>query len=122
MVQKEIIPELKALQGAESVSSNALRPVLQGTVSTLCRDLSWLQALTTKQRFCWGIVASCCGKIPTTAEHFDWVHTYSFLINQLGHLYNSYCIGKKLPQDECLLSAGALPQEVTHSPSEDIRK
>lgn len=122
VVQKEVIPELKDLQGAESVSNATLHSVLREMVSTLWKDLSWLQALTTKQQFYWGIVASCCGKIPITAKQLDWVHTYGFFIKQLGYMYTAYCREKKLTPKQCFLSADALPQEIVDSPSEDIRK
>lgn len=121
VVQREVVPEIKALQGEKTISS-PMYSVLHVTVTTLCKDLSWLQALTTKQRFCWGIIASCCGKIPVAKEQFDWVHQYKFLITHLGYIYNSYCAGKKLPEEKCLLSTESFPQEIAHSPSEDIRK
>ena len=121
VVQREVVPEIKALQGEKTISS-PMYGVLHVTVTTLCKDLSWLQALTTKQRFCWGIIASCCGKIPVAKEQFDWIHSYKFLITHLGYIYTSYCAGKKLPEQKCLLSAESFPQEIAHSPSEDIKK
>ena len=120
MVQKEVVPEFKDLRGEKAISSPSY-DALHVTVDTLCKDLTWLQTLTTKQQFCWCIVASCCGEIPVSEEQFDWIHLYRVLITHLGSIYNSYCAQKKLKEEKCLLSA-EFPQEIAHSPSEDIRK
>ena len=85
----------------------------------LSQDLSWLQSLTAKQSFYWGILASGCEKIPMQIES---VHTYNFVITHLGHIYNSYCKGKNLSENECLPSAENLTHELPHSHSDDIRK
>ena len=50
------------------------------------------------------------------------VHTYNFVITHLGYIYNSYCKGKKLSENECLPSAESLTHELALSPSDDIRK
>ena len=119
MIQSEV--KSKALQGEESIFNRQLYPMLHQAVNTLCKDLSWLQALTTKQWFCWSIVAFCCGKISVTKKHFEWVRSYQFVITHLGHIYNSYCAKKNLPKDKRLLSEDFL-SEIAHSPSEDIKK
>jgi len=121
VVRREVVPEVKDMQGEKTIAS-PLYSVLHVAVTTLCMDLSWLQVLTTKQRFCWGIIASCCKKIPVAKEQFDWVHSYKFVITHLGYIYNSYCAGKKLSEKKCLLLAEGFPKEIAHSPSEDIRK
>ena len=121
VVRREVVPEIKDLQGEKTIPS-PLYGVLHVTVTTLCRDLSWLQTLTTEQQFCWGIIASCCEKIPVAKEQFAWVHLYKYLITHLGYIYNSYCAGKKLPEEKCLLSAECFPNEIAYSPSADIRR
>lgn len=106
------------LEGEKFISS----PVLQDMVTMLSQDLSWLQSLTAKQSFCWGIVASCCEKIPVTKRQIGWVHSYNLVITHLGHIYNFYCKGKNLLENESLLSANNLPDEIAHSPSDGIRR
>ena len=120
VVLREVVPEVKDLQ--RDTISSPFYGVLHVTVTTLCKDLSWLKALTPKQRFCWGIIASCCGKIPVTKEQFDWVQSYRFVITHLGYIYNSYCAGKKLPEEKRLLLAEGFSNEITYIPSEDIRR
>jgi len=120
VLQKEVVPEIKNLEGDKTISS--IYGVLDVTVTTLCRDLSWLQILTMKQQFCWGIIASCCETIPVAKEQLQWIHSYEFLITTLGNIYNSYCAGKKLPADKCLVLLEGFPDEIAYSPSEDIRK
>ena len=121
VARREVVPEVKDLQGEKTIPS-PFYGVLHVTVTTLCKDLSCLKALTPKQRFCWGIIASCCGKIPVTKEQFDWVQSYKFVITHLGYIYNSYCAGKKLPEEKHLLSAEGFPNEIACSPSENIRR
>lgn len=120
VVQRGVIPDIKALQGEEFVSSSSLYSMLHLTVTILCKDLSWLQALSMKQQFCWGIIASCCAKIPISEKHLEWVLLYESVITCLSRIYNLYCTWKELPKDKCLLSADEYPQETVHS--EDIKK
>ena len=84
-------------------------------VTSLSQDLSWLQTLTTRQSFYWGIIATCCEKIPITEKHFDWVYLYESAIRNLGLIYNSYCKEKELRPDKCLLSTDGFPQLSAHS-------
>lgn len=117
-----MIPDLKALQDNEFGSNSPLYSVLDEIVTTLCSDLGWLRVPTTKQNFRWGIIASCCEKIPITKKKIDWVHTYECVMTCLGKIYNSYFKGKELPEEKCLLSADEFPEEITQSPSDHIRK
>lgn len=116
MVLKEVVQEIMEDQFN---SSHSPYSVLKGIVATLCRDLSWLRAPTLKQNFHWGIVASCCEKIPITTKNLKWVHLCDS-ITSLGSIYNCYCKEKKLPEEKCLLSAEKLPQDIVHS--ENIKK
>ena len=139
-VQREVVSEFKNLQGEKTIST-PLYSVLHVVVTTLCKNFSWLKAITPKQQFCWGIVASCCEKIPVLKDRLDWVNLYNYLITHLGYIYKSYCAWKKLseethlgyiyksycawkklPEEKCLRLLEGLPEEIAHSPSEDIRK
>ena len=96
--------------------------MLNEIVITLCMDLQWLQSLTTRQIFYWGIIASCCEKIPIAKEQFACVQLYGSAISCVGKIYNLYCQWKELPEDKCLLSGDGFPQEITLIPSYNIRK
>ena len=91
VVQREVIPDFKALQVQKFVSSSSLCSALWEVVNTLCKDLTCFQASTSKQNFCWGIITSCCEKIPICNEHFEWVYLYKSVITCLGKIYISYC-------------------------------
>ena len=117
-----MIPDFKLLQQKEFVQNSPLYSVLHETVTTLCKDFNCLQALTIKQDFYWGIVASCCEKIHVTREKFDWVHLYASVVTCLGSIYNSYCKKRNLPEDECLLSADGFPHEIAHSHSKHMKR
>ena len=94
---------------------------LQGAVNTLSKNLSWLKELTTKQRFCWGLVSSCCSKINISRENLDWVHKNNKVLKQVGYVYNVYCSGRQLTENQCIIIE-QLPEEVTKHPNEDIRR
>ena len=115
VVQKEVVPDFRAPQ-EESLHTSPMYSVLQLIVTTLCIDFSWLQALSVKQHFCWGIVTSCCDKIPITNEHFTWAYLYNSAITCLADIYNSYCNWKHL------LPAEEYSQDIARSPSDNIRK
>ena len=122
VIQREVIPDVKALQREKFIPSSPLYGLFQEMVNTLSQDFSWLLSLTVKQSFYWGIIASCCEKIPVTEKNFEWVHLYELVIKWLGNIYNSYCEWKKLQEDKCLLSEDGFPQEITLGPSENIKK
>ena len=122
VVQREVIPDFKALQVQEFVSGSLLYSALSEVVNTLCKSPTCLQAPTTRQNFCWGIIASCCEKIHIVSEDFEWVDLYKSAITCLGKIYVSYCKQKNLPEDKRLLPAEGYSQEITHNPSEHIKK
>ena len=121
VVQMEVIPESNVLQ-EEKLTTCPLYIMLREIVITLCVDLNWLQSLTTKQIFYWGIIASCCEKIPIAKEQFEWVQLYEYVISCVGKIYNLCCKDKELQEDKCLLSADGFPQKIALLPSDDIRK
>ena len=112
----------KSLPKMSFISSTSLHSALHLTVTTLCKDFSWLKVLSTKQSFCWCIIASCCENIPIAKEQFGWVQLYEHVIACLVNIYNSYCKRKKLTESKCPLLTDGFPQEITHSPSDNIRK
>ena len=97
--------------------------VLTIASTRLQKDISWIQAPNPQQKFCWGIVATCCSKISSNivTDNFDWIHSYDNIISQLGQIYASYCNGKKLPESERVL-ADTLPQDIARLPSDDVHK
>ena len=121
IIQMEMVPESKVLQ-EEKFTTSLLCTVLQEIVTMLGRDISWLQFLTTKQNFCWGIIASCYEKITITKEQFEWVQLYESLITCVGEIYHLCYNNKQLQEEKCLLSADGFPQEITLIPSDNIRK
>ena len=110
---------LRTLQSDEGPAQHVLI-----TASTkLQKDLSWIQALNLQQKFCWGIVATCCSKTSSSiiTDSFDWIHSYDNIISQLGQIYVSYCNGKKLPESDRVI-ADTLPQDIARLPNDDVHK
>ena len=116
VIEKEVVSDFQTPQ-EESFSSSPVYSVLKLMVTTLCKDFTQLQAPSTKQQFCWGIITSCCGKIPITKEHFMWAYLYNSAIKCLAGIHNSYC---KL--EEKTIAAEGYSQVITHSSSDNIRK
>ena len=116
-----MVPELKTVQGKE-LDEN-FKTLLKESVRLLRKDLSWLTSLSVKQRFCWGIIATCCSKMTISTDNFDWTHNYSIIIRDLGlcHIFLAYCNGKKLAGDKRIVSS-KLPDNIRCHPSEDLRR
>lgn len=119
VLHRTVVPELRA----ERKMDDNFRRLLTETVRQLRGDLSWLTSLSAKQRFCWGILSTCCSKLALSADNFDWVHHYSGIIKdlQLGLVFSTYCNAKKLSSDQCS-SISQLPHEIQTHPSEDLRR
>ena len=96
VVHKAVVPEVKMLQGEESLSDASVKDVLTKSVTELCTNLNWLTSLTPKQGFCWGIVAACSAKIPVRVDSLLWLQDYNYLMNQLCHIYKAYCSAMNL--------------------------
>ena len=121
VIQMEMVPERKVLQ-EEKFTTSPLYTVLREIVTMLGRDISWLQSITTKRNFCWGIIASCCEKIAITKEQFEWVQLYESVITCVGEIYCLCYNNKQLQGEKCLLSADGFPQEIALIPSANIKK
>ncbi len=123
VLHQEVIPEFKTLQDLESTTgpSRIFKAIIKYSIDYLCKSLSWLQALTAKQSFCWGLVASCSTRIRVTSDNFDWLHNYSYIISELSKLFNTYCTGKKLSEDQSILIQG-LPEDIASSRSDDVKR
>lgn len=118
VLKKEVVPEFKVLQGEESLSNAAITSIIKKSVTDLCRNLEWLTAVSPKQSFCWGIVASCCSKVPVRKENLEWVQDYDYLINHLCHVYKAFCTGQEMRAEEDR-RLKELPKKVLHN--EDIK-
>ena len=123
MLLEEVIPEFKILQavstGAGKVSTFHL--VLEEAINTLVKDLTWPKELTTKQKFCWGLVAACCSKINVRRENLNWVYSYNIeVLKKVGYIYTVYCNERQLTENQCIIIE-QLPEEVAEHPNEDIK-
>ena len=121
VLRREVVPELRTNQNRE-LDAN-FRTLLEECLRHLRSNLGWLTSFSTKQRFCWGILATCCTKMTISVEHFDWAHNYSAIIQdlKLGMVFLTYCTGKKLGRDQRII-ADKLPEEILAHPSEDLHR
>lgn len=81
-------------------SHKDLPHILKSATAILCRDWSWMQSITLKQKFCLKCIAACCSRIrpPHTAssDTLQWILTNYDIVMELGRTYNSYCHQNRL--------------------------
>ncbi len=124
VLYQEVIPEFKVLQDLDSntgTTSRMFKDIIKYSIDYLCKSLSWVQALTAKQTFCWGLVASSSSRVHVTAENFEWLHSYSYVISELGKLFNTYCTGKKLSENQCVI-INSLPDDIANCCCNDVTR
>ena len=119
VLKKEVVPEFKVLQGGESLSTAAVTNILTKTVDELVQTLNWLTALTPKQGFFWGIVATFCSKIPVKVDSLVWIQDYDYVMSQLLCIYEAYCTGRGSCGDKEKHLKAELPVNLRHY--DDIR-
>ena len=104
VIQREVIyiPEVAAGREIKSDANTSLYSALQIAIDHLSENISFQ---SPKQKFCWGLINSCCHKIPLAEKNFKWLYSYSRLLILLGNLFTTYCKAKKLKtvlSEECI--------------------
>ena len=119
VVSRRMVPDLETRQ-MKLMDKNFMNLVLE-IVSFIKDDLSWLTSLSTKQYFCWKVIATCCSKMMVYKGDLEWAYSYSSFLttSELGHVYRSFCKSKNLLFGQCLIHTG-LPHEVQTHPSKDL--
>ena len=113
VINQVIIPNVKVLQELDSNPgsvSKALKRVLDTSVRHLVENPTWLQELSTKQTFYWGLVTSCCSKVKVVADHLEWISKYRYIIIQMSKIF-TLCLDCKEKSEDWN----------TNLPSEDIK-
>ena len=117
VLHHELIPEFRTLQTLETgtrVNIKNFKAVLLHSVNILLKNLF---SLSSKQAFCWGIVASCCSRIHTSSENLEWFRNYSYVISVLGKIFNAYCTERKRTDCQCVIIE-SLPPDICAHPSD----
>ena len=90
--------------------------LLEKCVTTICSGLDSLHDLTSRLAFCWGVVGSCCQKMPLS-DNLDWISVYYSVIDQLGRIYSIY----QSNQDaKSILTEDSMSSEVTECTAEGV--
>ncbi len=120
MLPQELIPEAINLHGT---LSKPVKFIVQKCVSTIAEDIATtnLQEMTSRLGFCWGIVASCCSRIPVS-DNFEWIRNYYYLICELSRIYGTYCGKNGLEESGCVLKEGAFPPDIVQCPSDEVKE
>ncbi len=115
-----MVPKFKAFHD-NNTKKTGLKDSLNYSIDYLCKSLSWVQSFTAKQRFCWGLIASSSSCVDVTAENCDWLQNYSDVISELGKLFNTYSIEKKLSNNHRVI-INSLPDDIATSHCVDITR
>ena len=62
----------------------AAEAIIEKSLKELCQNFNWeVAAVSTKQSFCWGVVARFCVKVPLEGDHLQWLKENLYIVNQL---------------------------------------
>lgn len=117
-LSQELLPESLAVSGT---LSDPMKYILEKCVTVICRGIGSLNDLSSRLSFCWGVVASCCEKMPIS-DNFDWINSYLPVVSQLSRIYGTYCNSKGIEEDQCILKKENLPADITECPFQDVKK
>jgi hypothetical protein len=99
--------------------------ILRSATATLCRDMSWMQSTTLKQKVCLKCIAACCSRIrppQASSTTLRWVQTDYDIIMELGRTYNSYCHRNGLTNKNGYLTCVGQQQLLLSTSIEDVKR
>lgn len=112
----EMVPDITANQNVDS----CFKTLLSDAVNCLEKSLGRISSgsLSMKDKFYWGILATCCSKITISTENFDWAENYTKDL-KLGVVFSTYYT-QKLHDDQYTFTS--LPDEIRLHPCGDLRR
>lgn len=99
----------------------SLKLLLKNCVETICRNMSSLREMSSRLEFCWGVVGSCCAKMPVS-ESLDWAKSYYHIIDQLGRIYSIFCQMQEQQETKSVLDEDTMPMDVSMSSCEGVKE
>lgn len=102
------------------MAESSIRFLIDNCVTTICKEIGCLQEVSSRLSFCWGVLASCCSRIPIS-DTFEWLNLFTFVVDQLGRVYGMYCQHHSLGEEESVLNENKLPDDVAESQCEEVR-
>lgn len=115
-----LIPETSVLKD-ELMGGNSIKFLIDHCVTTICKRIGSFVDISSRSSFCWGVVASCCSRIPIS-DTFEWVHLFPFVIDQLGRVYGMYCEFHNLNEKGFVLVDNKLPDDIKESSCEEVKQ
>lgn len=110
-----MIPESLAQQ-----MTQPLRLLLDKCVKTVCQNLDSFSDLSSRLDFCWGMVGSCCYKMPVT-ESLEWAKSYYHVIDQLGKIYSIYSQRQIGMDTRSVLNEETMPLDVANTTCDGVK-
>ena len=117
---QELIPETSVLM-EELMGEQSLRFLIDHSVTTICNGIGSLNDISSRTSFCWGVLASCCSRIPVS-DTFEWVRLFTYAIDQLGRVYGMYCELHQLSENGIALFEDSLPSDVAETPCDEVKQ
>ena len=105
------------------MTTSSLRTLLDKCVKSICQNLDSINDPSLRLEFCWGVVGSCCTKMPVT-ESLEWINLYYHVIDQLGKIYSVYKQRMaSVGEDTCsVLDGETMPVEISSSTCDGVKK
>ena len=97
-----------------------LKFLLNKCVTTICKELDSVRELPSRLEFCWGVVGSCCAKMPVS-DNLEWVNAYYTIIDQLGRIYGVYCSQQQMLDTRSILDDESMPADVSESSCDGVK-
>lgn len=101
--------------------SAPLKLLLKNCVETICANLDSLSDISSRLEFCWGVVGSCCAKMPVS-DSLEWAKSYYHIIDQLGRIYSVFCKAQTLEDTKSVLNDETMPADVAQSSCEGVKE
>lgn len=120
VLHREIVPDIVNI----SRGNKSFKKLLSKSIKFL-KSLKWVTVTTVsnRQKFCWGILATCCSKINVSTENADWANHFCSVFTDLnlGTIFSAYCKEKNLVNGQCIITAN-IPADIQYHSLEDIHK
>ena len=115
----EIVPEVIRKNGEYYADFKIL---LTKMIDYLCLE-SWVNTeASTKQKFCWEILAICCSKFKIAGDDLNWTLHYHVIEDlHLEKVFRNYCNKKQLVPEHRILAASSLPTDIKSLPMTTCR-
>jgi hypothetical protein len=85
-VKEEVVPDFT--QKWRCAPADAALAIIEKSVNELCQNFNWnITVISSKQGFCWSVVARFCMKVPLDEHNLQWLNDNVHIINLLCRIF-----------------------------------